>query len=111
VSNASPVVTATTAAIRNQDPCGDILSYNAAVATNLANVDEIDVPAFVLIGAQDAIYPVPASTQAALLTGSDDVTAVTLPATGHAVTLHRTADEFQLAVSRWLDSRGFGDAR
>lgn len=111
VSNANPVVVATTAAIRNQDPCGDVLSYAAGVATNLANIDQIDVPVFVLNGAQDAIYPVPASTQAALLTGSDDVTAVTLPATGHAVTLHRTADEFQGAVSRWLDSRGFSGVR
>jgi len=47
------------------------------------------VPTFVLIGGQDRIYPVPASEQAALLTGFDDVTAVTLPPTGHAVTLHR----------------------
>ena len=111
VSNASPVVTAATAAIRNQDPCGDVLSYVGAVTNDLAHVDEIDVPTLVLIGGEDAIYPVPASTQAALLTGSDDVTAVTLPATGHAVTLHYTADAFQNILSTWLDQHGFPGSR
>lgn len=108
VSNASPVVTTVTAAIRNQDPCGDILSYTAAVKNDLAHVDEITVPTLVLIGNQDNIYPVDASRQANLLTGSDDVTDVSLPATGHAVTLHYTADEFQRILSAWLNSRGFG---
>lgn len=31
VRNADPVVVATTAAVRNRDPCGDVLSYNTAV--------------------------------------------------------------------------------
>lgn len=34
VRNADPVVVATTAAVRNRDPCGDVLSYNTAVDTN-----------------------------------------------------------------------------
>ncbi len=106
--NADPTVVQTTASMRNRDPCGDITSYMAAVDTNLANIDQIDVPVLVATGGEDAIYPVPADKQASLLTGSDDVTAVTIPATGHAVTLHRTADEFQAEVSQWLVDRDFG---
>ena len=108
VRNAERNVVAVTAAIRNQDPCGDVLSYFGSVATNLAHVDEIAVPAFVAIGGRDNIYPVGATTQAALLTGSDDVSTLTLPNTGHAITLHLTADAFQDAVSQWLTSEGFG---
>ena len=106
--NADPTVVQTTASMRNRDPCGDITSYMAAVDTNLANIDQIDVPVLVATGGEDAIYPVPADKQASLLTGSDDVTAVTIPATGHAVTLHRTADEFQAEVSQWLVDHDFG---
>ena len=106
--NADPTVVQTTASLRNRDPCGDITSYKAAVDTNLANIDQIDVPVLVATGGEDAIYPVPADKQASLLTGSDDVTAVTIPATGHALTLHRTADEFQAEVSQWLVDHDFG---
>lgn len=106
--NADPEVVDATANIRNRDPCGDITSYLAAVETNKANVAEIDVPTLVLTGGEDAIYPVPADEQAALLTGTDDVTAVTIPDTGHALTLHNTADEFQAATAQWLDDNGFG---
>jgi pimeloyl-ACP methyl ester carboxylesterase len=108
--NADPEVVETTADLRNRDPCGDVLSYMGAVDTNLANVASIDVPTLVVIGAEDAIYPVPASEQAALLTGSDDVTEVTIPQTGHAVTLHRNADGFQATTAQWLTDHGFGPA-
>lgn len=107
--NAEPEVVRATAALRNRDPCGDITSYTAAVKTNLADVKTIAVPALVLIGDQDAIYPTPATTQAWLLTGSPSVTAVTLAGTGHALTLHehRRANEFQGQVSLWLNGHGF----
>jgi len=106
--NADPAVVQTTASMRNLDPCGDITSYMPAVESNLANIASIDVPTLVLTGGADAIYPVPADKQAGLLTGSDDVTAVTLPATGHAVTLHNSKDQFQAEVSQWLVDRDFG---
>lgn len=106
--NAQPEVVETTANIRNRDPCGDITSYMAAVDTNLAHLGEIDVPTLVLIGEEDAIYPIQAEEQASLLTGVEDITAVNLAATGHAVTLHETADEFQATTSQWLNENGFG---
>jgi len=98
----------TTAALRNRDSCGDILSYKTAVAANLANVDKIKTPTLVLAGGRDAIYPVPATMQASLLTGSADVTPVTVPETGHALTLHRSADQFEAHLSSWLVGHQFG---
>ncbi|WP_028278495.1 alpha/beta hydrolase [Arthrobacter sp. H5] len=109
--NADPVIVDTTAAMRNMDPCGDITSYMAAVETNKANIGSITTPTLVLIGGEDAIYPIQAEEQAALLTGVQDITSVTIPATGHAVTLHNTKDEFSAEVSAWLDSRGFGTSQ
>lgn len=108
---AEPIVADTTAALRNRDPCGDITSYLAAVKVNLDRVDEIRVPVLVMTGSEDAIYPVPASKQASLFTGTRDVTAVTVPATGHALVLHRSRHEVSGAIAHWLDSHGFAGAR
>lgn len=106
--NADPKVVETTAALRNRDPCGDILSYKTAVAANVANIGKITTPTLVLTGGRDAIYPVPATKQASLLTGSKDVTPVTVPETGHALALHRSADQFEAHVSTWLVGHRFG---
>ncbi|MHA7278011.1 alpha/beta hydrolase [Arthrobacter sp. Hz1] len=109
--NAEPAVVDTTAGLRNMDPCGDITSYKDAVDTNKANIGSIDVPTLVLTGDSDAIYPVLAEPQASLLTGSNDVTAVNIPATGHALTLHNSKDQFSAEVSAWLDARNFGSTQ
>lgn len=109
--NADPAVVETTADIRNQDPCGDITSYMTAVDANLAHIGEIDVPTLVLIGEEDAIYPIRAEEQASLLTGSTDVTTVNIADTGHALTLHYSRDQFSAEVSTWLDAHGFGGAQ
>jgi len=105
---ADPTVVNAVAAVRSEDPCGDILSYKKAVAADLANIGKITVPTLVLIGGKDAIYPVPAAKQAGLLTGTTDVTAVTIPDTGHALTFHRSKDQFQAQVSLWLAGHQFG---
>jgi len=106
--NADPTVVDATAKMGSRDPCGDVTSYKAAVKSNLANVSKINVPTLVLTGAKDAIYPVPADEQAKLLTGSSDVTAITIPATGHALTLHRSAGVFSTQVANWLTQKGLG---
>lgn len=89
--------------MRNLNPCGDLLSFMAAVQTNLDNVGQVTVPVLVLAGEDDAFCPPPAiDQQAALFTGSDDVTTVEIPDTGHALTLHRSGDAFSAAVADWL---------
>ncbi len=105
---ADPTVVARVAAMRSEDPCGDVLSYKAAVAADLANIGKISVPTLVLTGGKDAIYPVPADKQAGLLTGVRDITAVTIPDTGHALTFHRSQDQFQAQLSMWLTEHEFG---
>lgn len=105
---ADPEVAASTAARRNLDPCGDLTSYGPSVASDLERVQEVEVPVLVLTGGEDRIYPVAADAQAALFTGSDDVTAVTVPATGHALVLHESRGQVQGQVSGWLDGHGFG---
>lgn len=104
--NADPTVVETTAGLRSRDPCGDILSYKTAVASNLANIAKITIPTLVVIGAEDAIYPVRADKQASLLTGSSDVTPITIAGSGHALTLHRSAGMFSAQVSNWLMQKG-----
>lgn len=106
-ANADPAVVDGTTALRNRDPCGDLLSYETAVGVNLRLARTIDVPALVLIGAKDAIYPTPAATQARRLTGSPSVTSVTLPNVAHALTLHDNRNVFHKQFSSWLDSQGF----
>lgn len=46
-----------------------------------------------------------------LLTGVQDITSVTIRATGHAMTLHSTKDEFSTEVSTWLNERNFGSSQ
>jgi len=104
---ADPAVVETTARLRNRDPCGDITSYQAAVTTNLASIGRISVPVLVMVGGEDAIYPVPAGRQAALFTGSDDVTMNTVKDTGHALALHKSKDRFQKQISYWLHQHAF----
>lgn len=99
--NADPTVVQTVAALRNRDPCGDILSYKAAVATNLANISKIKVPVLVLIGSNDAIYPTPATTQAGLFTGTTDVTA----AASYQTQMRVGALLILMAADIWLWSR------
>ncbi len=108
--NAEPAVVDATAALRNMDPCGDITSYKAAVDTNNENVGSITTPTLVLIGGEDAIYPIQAEEQAALLTGVEDITSVTIPDTGHALTLHKSKDQFSAEVSAWLEAN-FGSSQ
>lgn len=80
------------------------------VQTDLAHIGEIDVPVLVLAGAKDAFFPPPAvEKQTALLTGSQDVSGVVIPDTGHALTLHLSRDMFQSEIAMWLTGHGFAD--
>lgn len=57
VDVADPAVVAATAEMRDLDPCGDIDSYRAAVANDLAHLPEIGVPVLVVTGGGDAVTP------------------------------------------------------
>jgi pimeloyl-ACP methyl ester carboxylesterase len=106
--DADPKVVAAVTAIRNPEPCGDDTSLLAAIATDVREVPTIPVPALLLIGENDAVFPPPAlESQRRLFAGSHDVTAVTIPDTGHAVTVERSAGVTRDAVISWLCGHAF----
>jgi pimeloyl-ACP methyl ester carboxylesterase len=106
--DADPQVVAAVTAMRNPEPCGDDTSLLAAIATDVREVPSITVPVLLLIGDHDAVFPPPAlESQRRLFAGSRDVTAITIPDTGHAVTVERSAGVTREAVISWLCGHAF----
>ena len=106
--DADPRVVAAVTAMRNPEPCGDDASLLAAIATDVREVPSITVPVLLLIGDHDAVFPPPAlESQRHLFAGSHDVTSVTVPDTGHAVTVERSAGVTRDAVVSWLCAHSF----
>lgn len=106
--NANPRVVQAATQLRTRDPCGDTGSILQAEAADYANLSQISVPVLLMEGANDALFPPPAQQQQkGLFTGSHDVTQITLPDTGHAIALGRTAPQFRATVADWLLQRGF----
>ena len=105
---ADPAVIAAVNEIRSQDPCGDKLSVPAAIVVSTVGVALIDVPTLLLCGGDDAIFPAPAcDVQRLRFLAAKDLTATTIPLTGHAATIGFTAAGVRDAVSSWLSARGF----
>jgi hypothetical protein len=106
--NADPAVADAVTAQRAPDPCMDTGSAPQAIVTNVLADNTVQVPVLIVNGADDALFPPPdGDLEKQLFLGNPDVTQVTLPATGHAVTLGRTAPKFRSVVGRWLQQRGF----
>jgi len=107
--SATPDLVDATSELRNLNPCGDTGTFMAGAQTNVRFIGQIKVPVLVIIGEEDALFPPPAGpTQAALFTGTQDVTLRTLSPSSHAVTVEQTAPQFSRQISRWLDDHGFG---
>jgi pimeloyl-ACP methyl ester carboxylesterase len=93
---------------RNPDPCGDDASAVQTIVTDQLLLPLIHVPVLLLAGAHDALFPPLAMRLQRLhFFGSRDVASVQIPATGHAVTLGRTAPTLVADMSAWLGARGF----
>lgn len=106
--NADPEVVGAATRLRSADPCGDDSSIPATIATDAQRVGSIPVPVLLVIGDNDAIFPPPAQErQKGMFTGSKDVTAITVPDTGHALSLERSAPFTRDAVASWLCQRSF----
>lgn len=107
--NADPAVVAATVRLRDPNPCGVPPSLSTTMAADAARLREIHVPVLIAIGDHDPVWTRDGwAQQAAHFTGSDDVTEVRLPDTGHFPMLERTAPRFRALVARWLGDRGFG---
>jgi pimeloyl-ACP methyl ester carboxylesterase len=107
-ANADPAVVDAVTAMRAPDPCGDFAGAPASIVADVLGANSIKGPVLIVDGADDALFPPPAGDNEKLLfTGNPDVTLVTLPGTGHAVTLGRTAPRFRSVVGDWLRGHGF----
>ncbi|TMM02301.1 MAG: alpha/beta hydrolase [Actinobacteria bacterium] len=108
--NADPAVIAAYGQLREPNPCGYEPTTLEAIAVDLARLGEIHVPVLLAIGAKDKIWTQDGwAQQKGHFTGSNDVTAVSLPDTGHYPMLERTAPKFRTIVANWLNGHGFAD--
>jgi pimeloyl-ACP methyl ester carboxylesterase len=106
--SADPAVEAAATAMRSPDPCGDDGSIPAEIFVDHLQVQSIKLPVLLVMGANDAIFPPPSlDHQKSLYTGTGDLTAVSVPDTGHAVTLELSASSTRDTVASWLCARGF----
>jgi pimeloyl-ACP methyl ester carboxylesterase len=108
-ANAAPNVVHAVDAIRENDPCGQILTILTGTVFDLLNDPTINVPIAYVHAADDGIFQAPLpwpSIQQALYIGSPKVTNISLPGEGHAVTLERGAPLLEAAMSSWLTANG-----
>jgi pimeloyl-ACP methyl ester carboxylesterase len=108
IYNADPAVADSVVARRAPDPCMDTGSAIPAIVIDLLSTNSIKVPALLVHGSNDALFPPPAGQEEQLFfLGNPDVTQVTLAGTGHAMTFGRTAPQFRATVGKWLQKQGF----
>jgi len=106
--HADAAVESAATAMRNPDPCGDDGSIPTEIFVDHLQVSSIKLPVLLVMGAEDAIFPPPSlEHQKSLYTGTGDLTAVSVPDTGHAVTLEASAPSTRDTVASWLCARGF----
>jgi pimeloyl-ACP methyl ester carboxylesterase len=106
--SASPAVIEAATALRNRDPCGMVQSVPQGLLVDQAELGGVSVPVLIVCGAEDALFePDGCSRQEDRYSGSADVSTVMISGAGHALTLERTRQEFQAAVSTWLTAHGF----
>jgi pimeloyl-ACP methyl ester carboxylesterase len=106
--DADPAVVGAATRLRHPDPCGDDASIPAGILLDALEVPSIDIPVLLVFGDNDAIFPPPAlERQKGMYRGSRDLTGLTIPDTGHALSLERSAPFTRDVVSSWLCQRHF----
>ncbi len=95
----------TAAGRRNPTPCGDVASLAPTALTALGTARQVRVPVLVLAGNKDRRLRGDARDAAAPFTGSRSVTARTIPGTGSALPLEKSAPRTRRIVQRWLHAR------
>ncbi len=102
-SSAPRAVRSAARRLRNQAPCGDVSSLNAAQFDAQQHNDEIEAPVLLMYGKRDARVgagAVPAQRQ--MYTGAPSVSVRRYARTGSALTLERTAPQVQRDALTWL---------
>ncbi|GCD88344.1 hypothetical protein [Nocardioides sp. LS1] len=91
------------ARLRNQDPCGDVLSLGSAYATSNALTHQIEAPTLLLYGSKDRLNdPSSKDRQRDAYKSGTPVTTTVFAGAGNALPLERTAPQTQARVIRWL---------
>jgi pimeloyl-ACP methyl ester carboxylesterase len=103
--DADPAVVADVVGHRPADSCGGIMNAGQAAGLDVLEVGSVTVPVLTVAGEQDAFFP-NAGPEAQLFTSSSNVDTASLPDTGHALTLGRTAPAFRAAMESWLARNG-----
>jgi len=105
--NADPAIVRAGSGAVERDPCGEGTSLLQTLAVDRLRLGTITVPVLLLIGDHDVFFPPPDGEQeAALFSGSRDVTYHLLPTTGHYLQGERTASLARMIASAWLRARG-----
>jgi pimeloyl-ACP methyl ester carboxylesterase len=106
--NADPAVVAAVNAKHELNPCGDITSVPAAIASNQLTLPTIKAPVLFALASNDALFTPPAAKLAATeFRGSSALTQMTFPSTGHAFTFGRSAAVVTGMIGGWLKRYGF----
>lgn len=106
--NADPAVEDAIVALHAPDPCQDTGAAIPSLVVDALRNNSIRVPTLIVNGADDALFPFPdGPAEKSLFVGNPDVTQVTVPQTGHAVTFGRTAPQFRRTVGDWLKGHGY----
>lgn len=96
----------------NPDSCANQFSEGEAIYSpeQSNRIAEIDVPVLIVAGAFDLIVGptmVVNEIQRARMTGSPEVTVVTIPSQGHVGQFERTSKALQQTIEAWLENHGF----
>jgi pimeloyl-ACP methyl ester carboxylesterase len=91
------------------EPCGiwEYIAASTAVVDATGPAARPDLKVLVVIGEKDLILPPPnGHFQVARFSGSTDVSLLTMPDSGHAVMLEKTAPMFRQQLHQWMAHRG-----
>ncbi len=92
----------------NRDPCGEDTSVFNALVVGSAFVPRIEVSSLIIFGEHDRFVPPGTrATEAALFTGSRDVTTAIIPDAGHDPMNDGSAGTFRAMMHEWLQAHGF----
>jgi pimeloyl-ACP methyl ester carboxylesterase len=108
--DADPAVIDAATTMRHRGPCGEPQSAAAGYITDQLLLRTITVPVLLVFGSRDRVFSDARSAgekEAALFTGTNDVTLQFVDGTGSALALERSAPRFRDTVSEWLSEHGF----
>jgi pimeloyl-ACP methyl ester carboxylesterase len=107
--DADPAVIDAVIRLRERNPCGGIAWATPAVTINPVRDAEIKPPVLLVIGQQDKIWTQDGwALQKGHFSGSSEVTAVSIPGTGHYPMFEQTLPRFRAIFANWLTEHDLG---